>query len=73
MKRVRLCGGPFNDRTIDLEDGMKTYTVRDSLVNRNRTIEATYVPCDLPRKAADGVELWRISPVHATYEHAPRS
>lgn len=73
MKRVRLCGGPFKDRMIDLEDGMKTYTVRDALTNPKWTTEATYVQCEPPRKGADGIELWRISPVHATYEHAPRT
>lgn len=67
---VHLCGGLFADRTMDIADGLSFVVVQETINGRTR--EATYVPCNPPKTAADNVQLWRISPVHATYEtHAP--
>ena len=70
MKSIRLCGGPFADRTIEIGDGLTFVVVRDAAPKRAAMREATYVPSQPLQYGADRVELWRYSDKHATYERS---
>jgi hypothetical protein len=68
MPTVRLCGGPFAGRKVDVEPAADRHVIRGRTGSGGRWMtEATYVPSRPIQHGGGGLPLWRILKSNSTY------
>jgi hypothetical protein len=67
MTPVRLCGGPFAGRRVEVDAAAGCHTIKGRTGSGGRwTTEATYVPSRPIKHGAGGLPLWRILSVKSS-------